>query len=154
VTYLGLDVSPALLESARQRSGRQDWRFERVRGPVIPAPDASADAVTAFSVFTHIPEAESLAYVREARRVLKPGGFLLFSFLDPDVAQHRASLRAPWIEAVVTKLFWAPNVATRAADIARWADATGLRVRNIGGLLGQSYAVLELAQTPNDAGAA
>lgn len=144
LSYLGLDVSPELLATAKARCGRADWRFEQVAGPVIPAPSASQDMVCAFSVFTHIPEAESLAYLKEARRVLKPGGAVVFSFLDPTAAAHRAHIRHPLIEAVATRLFWAPNVATRQDDVRRWAEAAGLQVRHLAGpeRLGQSFAVL------------
>lgn len=145
--YIGLDVSPTLLASARTRSARQDWRFEQVASPTIPAPDASQDMVCAFSVFTHIPDVESIAYLSEARRVLKPNGVVVFSFLDPDVAHHRAQIRPALIEALMTRLFWAPNVATRQGDIERWAKATGLGVVTVAGpeRLGQSFAVLKPA---------
>lgn len=143
--YLGLDVSRTLLASARTRCGRNDWRFEPVAGPAIPAPDASQDFVCAFSVFTHIPDDQSVAYLKEARRVLKPTGVVVFSFLDPEVPQHRAQIRPPLLESVLTRLFWAPNVATTQADIERWASSTGFGIETLAGpeRLGQSFAVLK-----------
>ena len=47
--------------------------------PPLPHAASSLDLVYAFSVFTHMPEDMQLAWVSEFRRVLKPGGFLLFS---------------------------------------------------------------------------
>ena len=47
--------------------------------PPLPYADASLDLVYALSVLTHLPEELQHAWVRECRRVLKPGGRLLFS---------------------------------------------------------------------------
>ena len=44
--------------------------------------------VTFFSVFTHLLHEESFVYLREARRVLKPGGKVVLSFLDFRVGDH------------------------------------------------------------------
>lgn len=38
-----------------------------------------------FSLITHIPVSESRAYIVDATRVLKKGGAVVVSFLDPDV---------------------------------------------------------------------
>lgn len=81
--YLGTDVVPELLAYARERSARPDWRFELVDGLAIPERDSAADMVCFFSVLTHLTEEEGDSYLREARRVLKPGGKIVCSFLDP-----------------------------------------------------------------------
>jgi SAM-dependent methyltransferase len=47
--------------------------------PPLPYPDASLDLVYALSVLTHLPEELQHAWVGECRRILKPGGRLLFS---------------------------------------------------------------------------
>ena len=47
--------------------------------PPLPYGDASLDLVYALSVMTHLPEDLQHRWVRECRRVLKPGGRLLFS---------------------------------------------------------------------------
>jgi 2-polyprenyl-3-methyl-5-hydroxy-6-metoxy-1,4-benzoquinol methylase len=41
-----------------------------------------------FSVLTHLLHEESFVYLREAKRVLKPGGKIVLSFLDFRVANH------------------------------------------------------------------
>ena len=86
--YLGIDVVPGLVEYARKLVNRPDWRFEVAQGLTIPEQDAQADMVTYFSVFTHLLHEESFVYLREARRVLKPGGKVVLSFLDYRVAGH------------------------------------------------------------------
>lgn len=49
--------------------------------PPLPYRDSTFELVYAFSVMTHLPEDLQLAWVEECRRVLKPGGYLLFSTL-------------------------------------------------------------------------
>jgi SAM-dependent methyltransferase len=82
VRYLGIDIVPAMLEFAAQKCAQARWRFESVTEPKIPEADGAADMVCFFSVFTHLLEEESFLYLEEARRVLKPGGRIVASYLD------------------------------------------------------------------------
>jgi ubiquinone/menaquinone biosynthesis C-methylase UbiE len=88
--YLGIDIVPDLVDYARRIANRPDWRFEVASGLTIPDRDAVADMICFFSVFTHLPHEQSYVYLREAMRVLKPDGKIIFSFLDFTVAQHWA----------------------------------------------------------------
>ena len=81
-SYLGIDVVPELLEYAHRLVQRPDWRFQIASGLTIPEQDQKADMVCFFSVFTHLLHEESFVYLREAKRVLKPGGKIVISFLD------------------------------------------------------------------------
>ena len=80
--FLGIDIVPELVEHARTITGRTDWRFETAEGLAIPEEDGVADVVCFFSVFTHLLQEESFVYLREAVRVLRPGGLVVFSFLE------------------------------------------------------------------------
>jgi len=86
--YLGIDVVPELLNYARKLVARPDWRFEAAAGLTIPERDETADMVCFFSVLTHLLHEESYLYLKEARRVLKPGGKIVASFLDFEVDEH------------------------------------------------------------------
>src|SRR4051812_14631544 len=79
--YLGTDIVPELVSYARKLVDRPDWRFQLVKGIDIPENDAQADVVCFFSVFTHLSHEDSYRYLCEAKRVLKPGGKIVFSFL-------------------------------------------------------------------------
>lgn len=81
VEYLGTDVVPELLAYARTNAPK-NYRFELVDGLSIPAEARCADMVCAFSVFTHLLHEETFVYLKECHRVLKPGGKLIFSFLE------------------------------------------------------------------------
>lgn len=88
--YLGTDVVPDLLRHAKKLSNRPDWRFEEAKGFSIPSPDRSADFVCFFSVLTHLRHEDSYRYLREAKRVLKPTGKIVFSFLEFLIPSHWA----------------------------------------------------------------
>jgi SAM-dependent methyltransferase len=84
--YTGADVVPELLaELAQQCPGyRTVLSYDRT----ILSEDASLDMVFNWSVFTHLFPAESFLYMQDAFRSLKPGGKLLFSFLELEAPQH------------------------------------------------------------------
>lgn len=86
--YVGFDIVRELVDYAREQTGRPDWRFEVSSGLDINATDASADVVCFFSVFTHLLHEESYCYLRESMRVLKPGGMVVFSFLEFAIPSH------------------------------------------------------------------
>ncbi len=81
IKYIGTDLSTELLNYAKKKSNRPDWKFIKVSGTKIPAPDEQADFVIFFSVFTHIPHIEIYQYLKEAKRVLKKGGKVIASYL-------------------------------------------------------------------------
>lgn len=88
VRYLGCDVVPALLDYARDLCRRPDWRFVVTDGTAIPCEDATADFVCFFSVFTHLLHEDTYRYFLEAKRVLRPSGVFVFSFLEFAVPCH------------------------------------------------------------------
>jgi ubiquinone/menaquinone biosynthesis C-methylase UbiE len=80
--YLGTDVVHDLVDYARRIVDRSDWRFVVTDGLSIPEEDGAADFVLFSSVFTHLRAEESFTYLREAMRVLRPGGRIMFTFLE------------------------------------------------------------------------
>lgn len=84
--YIGADVVPELLaELARQCP---DYRVVLNYNRTIDVDDASLDMLFNWSVFTHLLPAESFLYMLDAFRALKPGGKLLFSFLELEEPEH------------------------------------------------------------------
>ena len=88
IRYLGIDIVPEMLEFAAEKCRQPDWRFELALEPKIPEVDESADMICFMSVFTHLMQEESFLYLREAQRVLKPGGLILASYLDINASEH------------------------------------------------------------------
>ena len=87
--YLGIDIVQDLVDYASAAVNRSDWRFEVPEGDlVIPEEDDVADMVCFFSVMTHLLHEQTYLYLQEARRVLKPGGKIVFSFLEFKMPSH------------------------------------------------------------------
>lgn len=136
---LGTDVVPLLLKHARKTFPQ--WRFERVTKIVIPEKDECADMVCFFSVFTHLLHQDSYRYLQEARRVLKPGGIIVFSFLDFTVRAHW-----PIFETTVgaSRRINQLNQFISHDAIEAWAEMLGLEIIRIEseGQFGQSVCIL------------
>jgi len=88
IKFTGIDIVPEMIAFASEKCGRPDWRFEVVAGLSIPENDGVADYVSFFSVITHLKPQESLQYLQDAKRTLKPGGKIVASFLDRNVKDH------------------------------------------------------------------
>jgi ubiquinone/menaquinone biosynthesis C-methylase UbiE len=86
--YIGTDIVGELLAHAEKLTRRADWKFILTDGVKIPCADDSADFVCFFSVFTHLTHEDSYRYLSEARRALKPGGRVVFSFLEFHIYSH------------------------------------------------------------------
>ncbi|HEY1792430.1 MAG TPA: class I SAM-dependent methyltransferase [Opitutaceae bacterium] len=130
IRYLGCDVVPGLLGYARELCQRPDWEFVATEGRSIPAKDGSADFVCFFSVFTHLLHEESFRYLREAARVLLPGGLVVLSFLEFRVPGHAAIFFA---SADDTQPGRHLNQLVDQDAIRAWAAAAGLSVDSIRG---------------------
>lgn len=102
-TYFGIDVDQRLLDYAKSRTPTS-FRFALNHTLTIPSPDASADFVCAFSVFTHLKHSETFLYLKDIHRVLRPSGKLVFSFIEFAEPSHwpifegtvDSDLNRPW----------------------------------------------------------
>jgi ubiquinone/menaquinone biosynthesis C-methylase UbiE len=76
---VGIDASPEMVARARRKAARAkaDVTFDVALAQSLPFPDARFDVVLSTVMLHHLPQAARQEAVREARRVLKPGGRLL-----------------------------------------------------------------------------
>ena len=113
-TVYGVDTQPEMVEACRRRAaeaGAQGVRVLRSDALHVPLPDAIADLVLIAWVLHEVPD--RVAFLREARRLLKPGG------------------GAALIEFRKRDGLWGPPMAIRLseAEVAAAVEAAGLRVR-------------------------
>jgi 2-polyprenyl-3-methyl-5-hydroxy-6-metoxy-1,4-benzoquinol methylase len=126
IRYVGTDVVPRLLETARTATGRNDWEFHLVEGIRIPCPDNVADFVTFFSVLTHTTHVESFKYLQEGARCLKPGGCVIVSFLEFRIPCH-------WETFLIALRLEPTGHLIQFVDrdaLTTWADHSGLVVES------------------------
>jgi ubiquinone/menaquinone biosynthesis C-methylase UbiE len=126
--YLGIDVVPDLLAHAQTLVDRPNWRFLPAPGLTIPESAGRADVVCFFSVFTHLLHEQSFAYLKEAKRVLRPTGKIIFSFLEFAIPNHWAVFERN-IAAIGT--LQPLNQFMSRDGIGCWAAHLGLKIEAI-----------------------
>lgn len=88
--YVGVDASPDIVLAAQRTIVELDLQERRPQVTVSDGtslaflPEDHFDVVHAHSVFTHTPLEIVEAYLRQAHRVLKPGGFFDFTYNETD----------------------------------------------------------------------
>jgi SAM-dependent methyltransferase len=126
--YVGTDVLKEALDHGRELAGRADWDFVETHTPTIPVGDGLADMVCFFSVFTHLLDEDSFRFLSEAKRVLKPGGGIVFSYLDFEVGSHWTVFESTLADPNPNRVL---NKFTGKAAIRRWAVALGLDIERL-----------------------
>ena len=120
-TVFGLDLSPQMLEQARQLN--PDISFREGNMLALDLQDGTLAGIAAFYAIVNIPK-ESLPLVfREMERVLQPGGLLLLAFHTGDEALHEEEL---WGRPISMDFFLLAPVAIR-----RYLEDAGLAVEEI-----------------------
>jgi ubiquinone/menaquinone biosynthesis C-methylase UbiE len=93
----GLDLSPYFLAVAnynsRQRHSKINWIHARAESTGLP--DASFDLVSTFLVFHELPQEVAQQILREARRLLRPGGY--FTLMDMNPKSEAYAKMPPYI---------------------------------------------------------
>lgn len=104
---VGVEISEQQLAGAIAHDGGSGARYLVGRGEDLPLPDASVDAAVFMRTLHHVPIGEQTAALREASRVLRPGGvvyvveplaegdyFELVSMVEDEIEVREAAARA------------------------------------------------------------
>jgi ubiquinone/menaquinone biosynthesis C-methylase UbiE len=126
-TLIGIDLSWGMLQ--RARAAVPSATLVRADAVLLPLAAVSVDRILCVNVLHHIPDAA--AFLRECRRVLRPGGVFLTIGLDPHTGTDR---------------WWVYDYfpAARVADDERYPSAE--RIRELLALAGLSDAATEVAE--------
>jgi SAM-dependent methyltransferase len=82
----GLDISPRMVEQARQFN--PDISFREGNMTSLDLPDGTLAGIAAFYAIVNIPKESLLSVFREMQRVLQPGGLLLLAFHSGNEILH------------------------------------------------------------------
>jgi SAM-dependent methyltransferase len=118
IRLVGLDMDRQSLGYARQHTRRSHLIRGSASGEVLPLKSGSCDVFLVLHVVEHLEEPDG--FLKEARRVLVPGGLLMFATPNPvgfparwmgnrwrGIRDDHVSLRAParWREALIRSGF-------------------------------------------------
>jgi SAM-dependent methyltransferase len=164
--YIGIDISETFLRRARDRVRKRipvppcrvGWVKQAT--PPFPLEDECADMICAFSVFTHMEHEDSFRYLREAVRLMRPGGRFIFSCLpmnlgyarDVFLQQASIDLQTRWsrVRNVTTSVDLMTEIVRMAGwTPLRWYAGDELNIGRAGGqmrALEQSSCVLEVTK--------
>jgi SAM-dependent methyltransferase len=98
---IGIDIAPEMVERAGQlvQDPRVEFRLGDGRS-LAGIADGSVDLVLSFTVLQHIPDPAIIeGYVREAGRVLRPGGLFVFQW-NNEPGHRRWVVRRWWLTAL------------------------------------------------------
>jgi SAM-dependent methyltransferase len=121
----GLDLSPAMIEVARQ--DQPEFRYEVADLRQLPLADASQAGVVCWYSLIFLAPADRPTAFAELARVVKPGGYLITAFKAGDGSLHRAGRRTGL--NVEFDTYWLPP-----AEVERLATAAGFATVFWGGV--------------------
>ncbi len=86
--YFGTDVSKKLVETAKKLYPNE--KFQTTEPLKLPFSNGYFDIIYSIAVFHHIPSKDfRIEFLKEAKRVLKPGGFLILTVWKPKDKQEK-----------------------------------------------------------------
>ena len=129
----GIDLSPYLVEAAKRLADEEGLgdrvQFRSGDTRDLDIPDGRFDAVVAHTLVSHVQEA--LTVIKEAARVVKPGG--LIAVFDGDYASMTFALDDPvqskkYDEALINALVTSPRVMRQMPHLIQQASLEMIRM--------------------------
>ncbi len=89
---IGVDIDLTTIDSANDKYGEENCRYQLFDGKKLPFEDDEFDVVVSFQVIEHVPD--DIAFLNEIKRVLKVGGELYVA--TPNRSYRLRPNQAPW----------------------------------------------------------
>jgi 2-polyprenyl-3-methyl-5-hydroxy-6-metoxy-1,4-benzoquinol methylase/spore coat polysaccharide biosynthesis protein SpsF (cytidylyltransferase family) len=108
---LGIDINESLIANNNQRNDNGNIRYAVDNAFGLSLDDASVNGATAMEVIEHLPVDQVGTFVKEVRRVVKPGGAFICSTPQnshgeiPVVPWHVREYSAPELRAILERHF-------------------------------------------------
>lgn len=123
--YIGADIVEGFVAELKRKCPGFEAHVHRK--PTILAKDASLDMLFHWSVFTHISAEECFLYLEDSFRALKPGGKLVFSFLELTEPHHYAIFENRVGRVRINKVLNLLDTFLHREWVKLWADKVGFR---------------------------
>ena len=132
----GIDLAPAMLETARLHAAERgvgiDYRLIQAEALAAAEP-ASFDVITCMEMVEHVPDPGAI--VAAIGTLLRPGGAAFLSTLNrTPKAFAQAIIAAEYLLRLVPRGTHEYLKLIRPAELARWARAAGLEIKDLAGI--------------------
>jgi 2-polyprenyl-6-hydroxyphenyl methylase/3-demethylubiquinone-9 3-methyltransferase len=132
----GIDLAPAMIEVARLHAIEQqlsiDYRLASVE-TLLDSLVSAFDAITCMEMLEHVPD--PAATLRSLAGLVRPGGHVFVSTINRNLRSFfLAIVGAEYVMRLIPRGTHEYERLIRPAELARWARAAGLELREIAGL--------------------
>ena len=129
----GVDLSQGSLDQAKQADATGKVIYRQANALCLPHKDASFDAVAAMDILEHVEHPDEL--IREASRVLRPGGLFFFHTFNRTLASWLTAKKAlEWFVKNTPKNIHIYRLFIRPEELREMLISNGLELVEMRGL--------------------
>ena len=132
----GIDLSPSSLEIARQQDSTSSVQFAQADAHHLPFSENSFDVVCAMDLLEHVEK--PFAVIREAARVLKPGGLFFFHTFNRNWLSYLFVIKGvEWWLAQTPRHLHVYHLFIKPKELEHWCHESQIALQELKGLVPQ-----------------